>query len=141
VDKSGYDKRSGFGQIGWSPLSVTPVQIFQFEKRYQTLPVYTQDGIILTRVFLGSTDSTAFEDFVEQLLLLCGRWPEPKSVLVMDNATIHHTEHDNSDIGIENTKSPLIAKRQRPILEHPRFRITKLRRAAGKISIIAIPTS
>jgi transposase len=56
------------------------------------LPAYTQDGIILTRVFQGSTDSTVFEDFIEQLLPLCGKWPEPKSVLVMDNASFHYTQ-------------------------------------------------
>jgi transposase len=33
-----------------------------------------------------------FEDFIEQLLHHCGRWPEPKSVLVMDNASFHHTD-------------------------------------------------
>jgi transposase len=33
-----------------------------------------------------------FEDFIEQLLPLCGRWPEPKSVLVMDNASFHYIE-------------------------------------------------
>jgi transposase len=80
--------------MGWSPFGVTPVQIarFQCEKRYQILPAYTQDGIILACVFQGSTDSTVFEEFVEQLLSLCGRWPEPKLVLVIDNATIYHTE-------------------------------------------------
>ena len=94
VDESGYDKRSGFRRMGWSPLSVTPIQIarFQREQQWQILPAYTQDSIILARVFQGSTDSAVFEDFVEQLLPLCGRWPEPKSVLVMDNATIYYTE-------------------------------------------------
>jgi len=73
---------------------VTPIQVswFQREQRYQILPAYTQDGVILAHVFQGSTDSTVFEDFVEQLLPLCGKWPEPKSVLVMDNASFHHTE-------------------------------------------------
>lgn len=33
-----------------------------------------------------------FEDFIEQLLHHCGRWPEPKSVLIMDNASFHHTD-------------------------------------------------
>jgi transposase len=33
-----------------------------------------------------------FKDFIEQLLPLCCKWPEPKSVLVMDNASFHHTE-------------------------------------------------
>lgn len=70
MDESGCDKRSGFNRMGWSPLSATPIQIarFQREQRYQILPTYTQDGIILARVFLGSTDSTVFEDFIEQHL-------------------------------------------------------------------------
>lgn len=94
VDESGCDKRIGFRRTGWSPLGVTPIQVswFQREQRYQILPAYTQDGVILAHVFQGSTDSTVFEDFVEQLLPLCGKWPEPKSVLVMDNASFHHTE-------------------------------------------------
>jgi transposase len=94
VDESGCDKRIGYRQTGWSPLGVTPIQVSQFqrEQRYQILPAYTQDGIILAHVFQGSTDSTVFEDFIEQLLPLCGRWPEPKSVLVMDNASFHHTK-------------------------------------------------
>lgn len=62
------------------------------DQRYQILPAYTQDGVILARVFQGSTDGAVFEDFVEQLLLHCGRWPEPKSVLVMDNASFHHSD-------------------------------------------------
>jgi transposase len=33
-----------------------------------------------------------FESFIEQLLQHCGRWPEPKSVLVMDNASFHHSD-------------------------------------------------
>lgn len=44
------------------------------------------------RVFRGSTDSTVFEDYIEELLPLCGRWPEPKSVLIMDNASFHYIE-------------------------------------------------
>jgi transposase len=94
IDESGCDKRAGFRRTGWSPLGVTPVQISRFQRgqRYQILPAYTQDGILLARVFRGSTDATVFEDFLEQLLQHCGRWPEPKSVLIMDNASFHHTD-------------------------------------------------
>jgi len=56
------------------------------------LLAYTQDGIILVHVFQGSTDSTVFEGFIEQLLPLCSKWPEPKSVLVMDNASFYYTK-------------------------------------------------
>jgi hypothetical protein len=54
---------------------------------------YAQDGsILLSRVFQGFTGSSVFEDCIEQLLTHCGKWPEPKSVLVMDNASFHHLE-------------------------------------------------
>lgn len=33
-----------------------------------------------------------FEDFIAQLLHHCGRYPEPKSVIVMDNASWHRSE-------------------------------------------------
>lgn len=43
-------------------------------------------------MFRGSTDATLFEDFIAELLLHCERWPGPKSALVMDNASFHHSE-------------------------------------------------
>jgi transposase len=45
----------------------------------------------MPRVFQGSTDASLFEGFLEQLLH-CGKWPEPKSVLIMDNASFLNTE-------------------------------------------------
>jgi transposase len=91
VDEFGCDKRIGFRRRGWSPLSVTLVQVSQFHRsqRYQILPAYAQDGVVLSRVFQGSTDASVFEDYIEELLQHCGKWPEPKSVLIMDNAYFH----------------------------------------------------
>ena len=94
IDESGCDKRAGFRRTGWSPRGVAPVQISRFQRgqRYQILPAYCQDGILMSRVFQGSTDASMFEDFIEQLLHHCGRWLEPKSVLIMDNASFHYTD-------------------------------------------------
>ena len=77
VDESECDKRIGFRRTGWCPLDVVPVQVAKFHRgcRYQILPTYSQDGIVLSRVYQGSTDSSIFEDFIEQLLKHCGRWP------------------------------------------------------------------
>ena len=73
VDESGCDKRIGFRRTGWSPLEVAPVEIAQFhrDRRHQILPTYTQDGILFSKVFQGSTDGAVFEDFIEQLLHHC----------------------------------------------------------------------
>lgn len=63
VDESDCDKRVGFRRTGWSPLRVSPVQIARFHRgrRYQILPAYAQDSIVLAQVFRGSTDSIVFE--------------------------------------------------------------------------------
>ena len=94
IDESGCDRRAGFRRTGWSPLGVSPVQIARFHRgrRYQILPAYAQDGVVLAQVFQGSTDSVVFESFIEQLLPHCGKWPEPRSVLVMDNASFHRSD-------------------------------------------------
>ena len=97
---------------------MTPVQTSQFQQgqRYQILLAYSQDGIVLSRVFQGSTDASIFEDFIKQLLQHCGRWPEPKSVLVMDNASFHHSERVKelcSDAGVKLVY-PTIFPRSKP---------------------------
>lgn len=122
VDESGCDKRIGFRRTGWSPLGVAPRQVSQFhrDERYQILPAYTQDGILMTRVFRGSTDAAVFEDFVDELLCHCRRWPEPKSVLVMDNASFHHSERISqmcADAGVKLVYLPPYSPDLNPIEE------------------------
>jgi transposase len=94
VDESGCDKQIGFRRTGWSPAGVAPVQVTQFhrDQRYQILPAYSQDGVVLARIFSGTTDAVVFEEFIEDLLLRCGKYPAERSVLVMDNASFHHSE-------------------------------------------------
>lgn len=92
VDESGCDKKAGQRRWGWAPLGKAPVKVDELNRdvRHQILPAYTLDGIILARLYVGSTDAQLFEDFIEQLVQHCGRFPEPKSVLVMDNASWHN---------------------------------------------------
>jgi transposase len=94
VDESGCDRRAGYRRWGWSPKGSSPIEVTKFGrgKRWHILPAYAQDGILLRRVYQGSTDSDLFEDFIAQLLHHCGRYPEPKSVIVMDNASWHRSE-------------------------------------------------
>lgn len=61
----------------WSPLSVISVQVSQFHRsqQYQILPAYAQDGVVFSHISQGLTDASIFEDFIEQLLQHCGKWP------------------------------------------------------------------
>jgi len=103
-------------------MGVAPVQVARLhrDQRYQILPAYAQDGIALARIFQGSTDSAIFEGFIEQLLHHCGRWPEPKSVLVMDNASFYHSakiEQLCSEAGVKLLYLPPYSPDLNPIEE------------------------
>ncbi|KJZ70589.1 hypothetical protein HIM_10018 [Hirsutella minnesotensis 3608] len=122
VDESGSDNRDGRRRWGWADKGTTPVQIQEFSRgrRSQILPAYTQDGVILARVYGESTTSTIFEDFIEQLLNHCGRFPEPSSVLVWDNASWHLTERTKqmcAEAGVQIIPLPPYSPRFNPIEE------------------------
>lgn len=123
VDESGCDRREGYRRWGWSPKGFSPIQITKFGrgKRWHMLPAYAQGGIVLRRVYQGSTDSELFEDFIAQLLHHCGRYPEPKSVIVMDNASWHHSEkilQMCQDAGVELEFLPPYSPDFNPIEEY-----------------------
>ncbi|QLI72687.1 uncharacterized protein G6M90_00g090430 [Metarhizium brunneum] len=79
---------------GWAPFGQPAVHVDEFnrDKKIQILPAYTQDGILHAKIYRGSTDSAVFKEFIEELLPLLGKLPAPKSVVVMDNASFHHSK-------------------------------------------------
>lgn len=122
IDESGADRRTGRRDKGWAPSGVTPIEVGRFnrEQRYQILAAYAQDGIELARVYPGSTDAAMFKDFIEQLLRGCGQWPQPKSVLVMDNASFHRSEEMEqmcAEAGVELVYLPPYSPDFNPIEE------------------------
>lgn len=93
IDESGADKKDGFRRYGRAPRGRVARQVTRLQRgpRYQILAAYCYDGILHSNVSQGTTDSAKFEDFIADLLLRCETYPQPKSVLVMDNASIHHS--------------------------------------------------
>jgi len=94
VDESGCDRRGRFRRKGWAPRGAIPIRTasLQRRQRYQILSVYSQDGVVLSRVFQGRTDCAVFKDFSEQLLYDCNPWLGPNSVLILDNAPFHYSD-------------------------------------------------
>ena len=122
IDESGADRRDGHRRKGWAPVGVAPVKHDKFNRdtRVQVLPAYAQDGVMLSRVYYGSTDIDMFEDFIEELLHHCGRYPEPKSVLIMDNASWHNQdriEHRCAEAGVKFLYLPPYSPHLNPIEE------------------------
>jgi transposase len=92
IDESGWHPRDVKRNRGYAPKGVTPVQFKRFNRgnRVQMLPAYTIDGVIYSEVYEENTDLQVFEGFLERLLPSCGRYPAPKSVIFMDNASFHN---------------------------------------------------
>lgn len=53
----------------------------------------TVNGYLACVAFQGSVDAETFKDFlINDLFPRCNEFPLAKSVIVMDNAAIHHDE-------------------------------------------------
>ena len=57
--------------------------------RYSVLPAMSPSGIIHHAIVEGSFTAERFHQFISELLDLMQPFPNPNSVIVMDNARIH----------------------------------------------------
>lgn len=64
-------------------------QLVSFICRYSLLPALSMDGIIYAKIVEGSFTAMKFYNFIEALLDRMQPFPQPNSVIIMDNARIH----------------------------------------------------
>jgi DDE superfamily endonuclease len=60
--------------------------------RYSILPALSLDGILALEIAEGSFTKLTFASFIDRLLEHMNPFPEPNSVIVMDNRRIHKSE-------------------------------------------------
>ncbi len=95
LDESATNERTADRKYGWALIGVTPreVKLFNRSEHWSLCPAYTIDGFITWEIVHGSFTAELFEDFIaNKVLPLCNSYPLPRSVIVMDNAPIHHSE-------------------------------------------------
>lgn len=94
VDESAANERTMDRRMGWSPRGF-PCRVQMPGKRsvrWSILPAISIDGYISWEIYQGSIDQERFNSFISKLLLIMSPWPGPRSVLVMDNHSTHHSE-------------------------------------------------
>lgn len=115
VDESGSDERTGDRAHGYSKRGV-PARIARWLRRrtrISVLPAYTVKGYIDFITFEGTCDADIFEGFIlGNVLPKMNPWPGDRSVLVMDNASIHHAR-------IESIKEACLAQRVKVVFLPP----------------------
>jgi hypothetical protein len=95
VDESAANERSLDRKYGWSRKGVAArcIAPFRRSEKWSILPVYTHDGFIDWEVVRGSYNAAMFIEFIRNHVIPhTTPYPGPRSVLIMDNAKIHHSE-------------------------------------------------
>lgn len=95
LDKSACNERTGDQRYGWAPIGAPCVSIVPYTRseRWSILPAYTTKGYIAWQVYQGSFNEERFNSFVkDEVLPLTTPFPGKNSVIVLDNAKIHHND-------------------------------------------------
>jgi hypothetical protein len=96
---AGHIKECAHGSAAILFVGLGVVVMFSFQsKKYQPLhsyslfPAITMDGIIYSHIKVGGYNGDQFLEYLEGLLAVMNPYPAPKSVLILDNCSIHHVE-------------------------------------------------
>ena len=97
IDETGSTRRNALRRYGYSLVGVTPVthNFCVYGKRLSAIGVMTWNGIDDAYIVEGNVDSDVFLQFVQRSLLpilLPFDGDNPRSVVILDNASIHHVE-------------------------------------------------
>jgi len=101
IDETGCDKRHSTRKWSYSIRGLTPQdhRLLARGKRYSAITSMSAEGILDVYLAEGTVNGTKFEEFIEFSLLPVlnpFNWSNKHSVVVMDNASIHHIDkiHD-----------------------------------------------
>jgi len=95
IDESAANERTMDRKFGWAPIGLPAREIHPAKRseQWSILPAYTLDGYITYDIVHGSYNAELFRIFIENKVLpLCSPFPGPRSVLIMDNASIHRSQ-------------------------------------------------
>ena len=97
LDETGCDRRTCLHQYGYAlkGCRATTKKLLVRGKRYSTIAAMCIDGILDVYITDKTVNSETFCTFLEQCLLphlLPFNGVNPRSVVIMDNASIHHTD-------------------------------------------------
>ena len=121
VDESSFNR-----QTGWRPYAYAPIgEDARYQasrdrgRSYSVLPAYTTEGYMCCDIKEGYYSREDFLQFlVNDVFPRMSRFPGPKSLLIMDNASIHVAEVVNSfcqQFGVEIAYLPPYSPQYNPI--------------------------
>ena len=99
VDESGCDRRNSIRKYGYIIRGKRPVEhrLLVRGVRYSAIPVMSIHAVHDVYITQGTTNGEKFGHFIRHYLLpvlLPFNWSNPNSIVILDNAAIHHVAHN-----------------------------------------------
>ena len=94
LDESAASEKTCWRKRGWSleGIRALAIRLIKRADRWSVLPAYCIEGILTYLIHQGSIDAERFAYFLRELVLpQCTPFPGPKSVIIMDNCSAHHS--------------------------------------------------
>jgi len=113
LDESASNECTGDRKYGWSPqgLACEHWRPIKRSEKWSILPALVDDGYLDWITFQGSITSELFLDFVrEKVLPHCSAYPGPRSVIILDNASIHKSAELKSESTVQQDRHPASEK-------------------------------
>jgi len=95
IDETAVNELTVARRYGWSPKGhrAKLVTSAKRTKKWSILPLYTYDGFVDWMIIHGSFNGDYFIQFLEEHVIPhTNPYPGLRSVLIIDNAKIHHDE-------------------------------------------------
>jgi transposase len=92
IDESACNERTGDRKFGWSPVGVEckVSRPLKRSERWSILPALCNKGYMDWMIYQGAITADLFVEFLrERVLPYCTAYPGVRSVIIMDNASIH----------------------------------------------------
>ena len=93
IDESAANEHTVHCRYSWVPIGTPARQVGSITraKKWSILPVYTHEGFMDWKIIQGSFNADLFVKFLEDHVIPHSNpFPGCNSVLIMDNARIHH---------------------------------------------------
>ena len=103
LDDTGCDNRDQIRKYGYSIIGEPPVyhRFVYRGTRISAVCALSQEGLMCYELIEGTTNGDKFYNFIRgSVIPKMQPFPGPKSVLIMDNCSIHHTHKLKQDTGI-----------------------------------------
>ncbi len=95
IDETGSDRRDHIRKFGYQIRGLTPTyhRFFCRGSHISSIAAISSEGLLTYETLTGTTNGDKFLDFVRGSLIPCMHsFPETRSVVIMDNCSIHHIQ-------------------------------------------------